>query len=359
MENKSVIMPLEATIKEVHQQPDAVRAAINANRDTVGEIADLLIWKGIQKLFVIGSGDSLFAGMCVRQAFHDFAGVPLFFTQAYEYARHGEAAVGEDAALFVVSSSGRFSTTRDALDRALGSGAVVIGLTDNAAPDNPFYARPDKVLVPGGVKQGWPSQTTTAAIGVLLNLAVQLGMKNGRLSQTEAAALSNQLDGIPAMMGEILSEHARGMASAAERFVDANGIYFIGSGPGYGVANIGSAVMAEGPQKIGIPLYVEEFHHSLRRHTIKGGAPAFLIAPRDPAYDRYVDTAASLLDLDIYLIAIIDQDDDKIGQMANSAFRLPSVAYQMSPLLSLMPIHLFSLEVTKALIKRGYQRPCI
>jgi len=357
MFTNSVIMPLEATIEEVNCQAKVVKRAVQNNRKQNAELAQLITDLDIQKLFVIGSGDSFFSGMCVIQAFNDFAGLPLFFRQAYEYAQHGEVAAEDHSAMIVISSSGRQSTTRDALERALKNSTLVIGVTDVDSDENPFFTRPKKVLVPGGVKKGWPTQTTTAAISVLLDLAIQTGWANGRLTTDKAEALSDQLDQMPMKMSALLDENRLVMARIANRFVDANGIYFIGSGPGYGVANIGGAVMAEGPQKIGVPLYVEEFHHSLRLNTIKSGTPVFLIAPKDPAYQRYVDSAEAVKDWGGFLIAIVNQEDELIASKTNQAIRIPSVPYQMHPLLSLIPIQQFSIELTQALVHRGYQRP--
>ena len=358
MENQAVLMPLEATIEEVLCQPEVVKNAIKKNRNQNKALAEVICDRGIETIFVIGSGDSLFSGMSVKQAFNDFAGIPLFFRQAYEYAKFGDIAAEQNSAVIVISSSGRQSTTRDALERSLRSADITVGITDVETDENPFHTKPEHVLLPGAVKKGWPTQTTTSTIAVLLDVAVQIGKTSGSLTEREVSELSHQLDQIPEMMSALLSENQSVMRKIAEQFLYVNGIYFIGSGPGYGVANIGGAVMAEGPQKIGVPLYVEEFHHSLRLNTIQQGTPVFLIAPKDPAYQRYLDTMNAVVEWGGYLIAIVDQEDQEIAAKSNVAIALPSVHYQMSPLLSLMPIHQFSIEITQAMVNKGYQRPC-
>ena len=355
--NSSVMMPLENTIDEVNQQPDVVANALRNNHADVIELAREITESGIRKCVLVGSGDSMFMGLSAQQAFDSYSGIPLKVTQAYEYAVFGDVEVQKDTAMLVVSSSGRVSTTRDALDRALGCDALVVGMTDNKNPDNPFYNKPEWVLVPGGIKLGWPTQTTTAGLAVLLDLSIQLGRLGGNLAEEEAQMLYDQLLSVPDLMRIVLDEHEEIMRQIAAKFVDAKTIYFIGSGPGYGVANIGGAVMAEGPQRIGVPLYVEEFHHSLRVNTIDLGMPTFLIAPTDPAFMRYLDTVRTVKNWGGYLITITDSDDERISMGSNSTLRIPPIPYQMSPLLSVLPLHLFSIALTQNLIDQGYKRP--
>ena len=359
MQNIEIIMPLEATIPEVDQQANVVEKALQQNHSKIIELAQILLNKDITMINIIGSGDSMFLGQCVKEAFKLHSQLPLAFTQAYEYALYGEAGVGEKTALFVVSSSGRASTTRDALTHALQTPAYVVGVTDKDSQDNPFFTEPEFVLVPGAIKNGWPTQTTTAAMAILLDLSIELGRGNGTLSEVEANQLHDQLFELPAQMQKITNQLSDQICHIAAKFVHSKAVYFIGSGPGYGVANIGGAVMAEGPQKIGVPLYVEEFHHSLRVNTLDMGMPLFLIAPKDPAYERYLDTVKAVKDWGGYLITIGNDHDQQLAQLSNQFIPVPEVPYQMSALLTVIPLHLFSIELTKHLIDTGYKRPWI
>lgn len=357
MQNRTIMMPLEDTISEVNQQPEVVDKALRNNRTKIVELAQILSKNEIETIHIVGAGDSMFLGQCVKEAFHLYSGLPLAVIQAYEYAVYGELAIQQRTALFVISSSGRISTTRDALVRALHTNAFVVGVTDNPSQDNPFYTEPEFVLIPGGIKNGWPTQTTTASIAVFISLAIELGRLRGHLESADADQLLAKLSDMPKLMQETISKTRTKMCQIAEKFVNTETLYFIGSGPGYGVANIGGAVMAEGPQKIGVPLHVEEFHHSLRVNTVGLDMPVFLIAPKDPAYQRYLDTVDSIKKWGGYLIAIIGEHDELISKEANAFVQIPEVPYPMSPLLSVLPLHLFSIEITDYLVRIGYQRP--
>ncbi len=163
--------------------------------------------------------------------------------------------------------------------------------------------------------------------------------------------------GVLRQMSVVLKKTYDPMVQAAQKLVDIKTICFIGSGPGYGVANIGAALMAEGPQRIGLPLYVEEFHHSLRINTLDLGMPLFLIAPKDQAYQRYLDTARAVKNWGAYLIAIVTEGDEEIASLANTIVPIPNVPVPMHTLLTVLPLHQFSIALTERRVAQGYVRP--
>ncbi len=351
------LMPLQETRKEVDHQPKVVAASLETNHSDITALANEIVKKGIDKIYLAGSGDSMFAGLCVKEAFQSYARIPLEVIQAYEYAAFGQEGVDGRSAIIVVSSSGRISTTRNALDRALKSPGLVIGITDRAAEDNPFYSEPDYKLVPGAIKDGWPTQTTTATIALLIDLAIQIGKSKAVISNSQAGESFEDLNRVLQQMSIVLDESSEPMLQVAHKVIDAKTICFVGSGPGYGVANVGAALMAEGPQRVGLPLYVEEFHHSLRINTLDLGMPLFLIAPRDQAYQRYLDTAQAVKNWGGYLIAIVTEGDEQIASMANTVVQIPDVPVPMHSLLTMLPLHQFSIALTECRVARGYERP--
>ena len=185
MEEPQVMMPLAETLVEVENQPVVVASALENNHNSMVGLAKLIIQKKINKLHLVGSGDSMYLGQCVQRAFQIYAHRPIQISQAYEYSIYGNLFLDEKTLLIVISSSGRPSTTRDALTRALKTNAIVVGITDQAKNENPFYSKPHYKVVPGAVKKGWPTQTTTATIILLIDLAIQIGKEDGKISQKE------------------------------------------------------------------------------------------------------------------------------------------------------------------------------
>ncbi len=190
MSEDRAMMPIAATRQEVNAQPETIARVLDSLREEVRELARTLVARDTRHLLASGSGDSWFAAQAARLAFERYAGLPFEPLQAYDYAIYGWPGEGAQSAHIVTSSSGRPTTTWDALDRTLGSGAYVVGITDNGDPANPFVARPHKALIPAASKVGWPAQTTTATIAILLDLAIALGEARGFLAGAEAERLA-------------------------------------------------------------------------------------------------------------------------------------------------------------------------
>ncbi len=357
MSEERAMMPIAATRQEVSAQPETVARVLETLRDQTRELASELAGRGVTQVLASGSGDSWFAAQAVRLAFERYAGLPMEPLQAYEYAAYGRLGEGAQTAHIVISSSGRPTTTWDALDRALATGAYVVGITDNADTTNPFISRPHSALVPGGNKVGWPAQTTTATIAALLHLAVALGRARGHLDAAETERLSATLFAIPEQMASVLAESGPWATALAPELAAARLFFFVGGGPSFAVAQNGSALLAEGPQEVGLALPVEEFHHGLRVATLQQGEPVVLIAPNGATVSRSRDTARSVNAWGARLIAFVSGDLQDLLLEGGDGLLLPEVEEPVSPLLTLLPLHVLSIEISAHKIGGGYSRP--
>ena len=86
---------------------------------------------------------------------------------------YGSLMADENSAVVVISSSGRPTTTWDALDRALQTESYVVGISDTDYEGNPFLEKPHASINPSAKKLGMPAQTTTVTIGLLINLETE------------------------------------------------------------------------------------------------------------------------------------------------------------------------------------------
>lgn len=351
------MMPISATRAEVMAQPQVIGRVLREQQDQVQALADTLARRETNLVLASGSGDSWFAAQAVRLAWERYAGVPFEALQAYEYAAYDRPAVDARTAHFIISSSGRPTTTWDALDRALESPALVVGITDNPAADNPFVNRPHVALVPGAHKAGWPAQTTTAAIALLAALAIAFGEARNHLASDEAARRMAELETVPQQMADVLARSESWAARVAASLRDQRTFMLVGSGPSYAVAQTGSALLAEGPQEFGLALTAEEFHHALRIATVRPGEAVLLIAPDGAAATRCYDTARSLRAWGATLIPLVMPGTASLLEGSDLGLQLPHVDEPLSPLLTLLPLHALSIALAEQKVATGYQRP--
>ncbi len=360
MSDEQAMMPIAATRREVAAQPEVIARVLAEQSTAIRDLAQRLAARETRRIMLLGSGDSWFAGMACRLAFETYSGLPAEAFQAYEYAAYGHPGFDAATAAIVISSSGRPTTTWHALDRALHTPAFVVGITDKPYDGNPFSEKVHIALIPGAAKVGWPAQTTTATIAVLIHLAIELGRARGHLAQAAADDLTARLWGLPKTMRAVLEQSgpwaeqlARGLLRPGYRRI----YTFVGSGPSLGVAYTGMALMAEGPQEAGIAIAVEEFHHGLHIATIAPDDVVLVIAPTGAASRRYLDVATALHAWGAQLIAIVDTHDAAIRSLAGNVLELPAVPEPMTPLLTLLPLHQLSIQLAEQKVASGYQRP--
>lgn len=360
MSDEQSMMPIAATRREVAAQPDVIARVLAEQSTALRDLAQRLAARSTDRIVVLGSGDSWFAGMACRLAFETYSGLATEALQAYEYAAYGHPSFDQHTAVIVISSSGRPTTTWDALDRALATPAYVIGITDNPADGNPFHQKVHTALIPGAAKIGWPAQTTTATIAVLLHLAIELGRARGHLAQNTADQRIAQLWALPKQMRAVLAQSEPWAEQLARRLLSTGvrrNYTFVGAGPSLGVAYTGMALLAEGPQEIGIAIAVEEFHHGLHIATLAPEDVVVVIAPTGSASRRCLDTAKSVHGWGAQLVAIVDTQDGAIRNLAGATLELPAAPEPMTPLLTLLPLHQLSIQLAEQKVASGHQRP--
>ena len=358
--NDISLMPIKDTQTEICAQPMVVAEVLDKCSAAVRVLANDLARRRTNDLFIIGSGDSWFAGLACRLAFELYAGLPTEALQAYEYAAYGRPNSNDQTVAIVISSSGRPTTTWNALDRVMATQAYTVGITDNPYPGNPFSERVQTALIPGASKIGWPTQTTTATIAILLDLAIEIGRACQILSSTEADTLSNQLHTVPRLMQTFIDDYRSATKNIAIDMLN-TGVRrtytFVGSGPSLGVAHNGMALLAEGPQEVSIAIAVEEFHHGLHIATIGPEDVVIVIAPQGAADQRNQDTINSVRAQGAKLITVVDSTTKYMGASADYTIVLPHIPEPLTPLLTLLPLQLLSLELAIQKVNAGYKRP--
>jgi glutamine---fructose-6-phosphate transaminase (isomerizing) len=330
---------------EIYQQPEVIFQVLNRLKPVVNDLLDNLVKRNVNQILIVGSGDSWFLGKLVRLAFEQFAAIQIEAIQAFEYAVYGKPNLDERSVIIVISSSGRPSTTVDALERALLSPAYVVGVSDRKFLGNPFIEKADFSLVPEASKSGAPTQSTMVTFAVLLMLAIELGKTLNQIDAQKVNALSNELMEIPNQMKDVLVENKTAIHWLSQALAGNRLFFIVGGGPSFGVAQIGSGMLFAIPKLIGLPIMVEEFHHAWRPEALKKNDPVILIAPSGLLSHRNFETAQVAKENGANLIVIVDKEDVRIGPLSSHSIVLPTVSEVLSPFLTLLPLQQLSISL--------------
>jgi glucosamine--fructose-6-phosphate aminotransferase (isomerizing) len=320
---------VEATGPELFGQPSAIRTTLEVNTSALDLVADRLT-SGVRRVVLVGCGDSLAVMVAARQALESMLGVPCEAVQSLEFAYYQAGLVDADTAVIAVSSSGETTRTVEALLVAQNRGSYTVAITNTAG--STLQNEASTALKIEATRVGWPTQSSTAALALLLELAIRIGE---RRVPAEAAPLRTAFDPLPEVMARVLTRIDPLIAGIADAEV-AEGVLtvlFSGAGPNLATAVVGAAKVKECTTLHAVEIQVEEYHHY---NSQKAGEPLFLFAPSGPSVPRAVDTGRDALRWGGRLYVVTTDGERAFDDSGGRIISLPEVPESLSPLLYLL-----------------------
>ncbi len=122
-------------LKEIYQQPSAIKETLDRRLDENGDIyleninIDENTIKAIDKVYIVGCGTAYHAGLVGKYLFQTFLKVSIIPEIASEF-RYGEHFIDENTLVVIVSQSGETADTLAALKDAKSRGARILSITN-------------------------------------------------------------------------------------------------------------------------------------------------------------------------------------------------------------------------------------
>ena len=235
-------------IKEIHEQPTAVRDTLNSvlredRLDLSGAgLSDELI-QSVSSIRIVACGSAWHVGMAAQYVLEDLAEIPVRVELASEF-RYRKHLPEENTLTIVISQSGETADSLAALReaKALGSRTLaivnVVGSTIAREADNVFYTLAGPEIAVATTK------AYSAQLMAIYTLAVQFALVRGKISPDEYRSCIEELKALPDKMNRVLEDKERIQWFAA-KFAMAKDIFFIGRGLDYAICLEGSLKMKE------------------------------------------------------------------------------------------------------------------
>lgn len=339
---------IERTRVEMLEQGPAIAATLDGARPALADLAARLGGREIREVVILGCGDSWFAGQAARPAFRRLLGVPVDAAEAFDHALFDADLATPGTLLFGLSASGTTGVVNDALARARSRGAFAVGVTNTAG--STLHTAFDTGLVVQATRRGWPTQSTTAAIALLVAAAEAIAAARGAAD----TVLTEALAGLPALVARTTQEAAAPMQAAGAAMAAAHFLAFSGAGPFVATAGIGAAKIRElGPiHAVAWPL--EEMHHYRAQ---KAADPLILLAPDAASRARALDTAIVGAGVGGRTTLLLGAPDPELAALCERHHVLPAVHPLLAPLLFCVPLHLFAHAYATARADAGLGYP--
>jgi glucosamine--fructose-6-phosphate aminotransferase (isomerizing) len=342
--------------KEIHDQPQAVGDTLMGRIDAEGVVKLSEVeclgedWvNNIDRLIFVACGTASYAGDVAKYAIEKWSRIPTSVELSHEF-RYRDPIITDRTLVVAISQSGETMDTLMATRYAKEAGAKVLaicntqGATLARESDAVIYTHAGPEVAVASTK----ALTAQITAGYLLGLL--LAQLRDSMPATERQALGQELLKMPARVQTVIDDldAARELGKA---FAEAKSVLFLGR-------NVGFPIAMEGALKLKELAYIhaEGFAAGELKHgpiaLIEEGQPVIVIVPSpreaDTLHPKVISNIQEIRARGAKVIAVAEQGDTVVGDYAEHVLWTPQSQGIFSPILSVIPLQAFAMELATA-----------
>jgi len=335
-------------LKEIHEQPEAVRNTLTIERDRLVEMAEELARGEYRRLYIVACGTSYHAGLGAKYAMEMLARFPVDVVIASEFRYVTRELVDEETLVLAISQSGETADTLAAVREANERGATTIALTNVVG--STITREVDHVMYThaGFEKAVAATKTYTAQLAAMYTLTVELARRLGELTDKEAEEYHEELDRVPEMLERVLEwEREREVAVLGGRYKERPNWFFIGRGPGYPTAMEGALKLKEITYQHAEAYPAGELKHGPLA-LIEEGVPVVAVAQRGGVYEKMLANIEEVKARGATVITVAEEGDENVEEHSDHVIRVPRISEVFSPIVYTVPLQLLAYYMSVA-----------
>ena len=337
-------------IKEIHEQPRAVRDTLNSViRDghidlTEAGLSDDVI-RSLKRIYIVACGSAYHAGVAAQYVIEDLADVPVRVELASEF-RYRKMPTNKNSLVIVISQSGETADTLAALRLAKEKGITtlaivnVVGSSIAREADKVFYTLAGPEISVATTK------AYSAQLVAMYCLAVQFARVKNTITEEQYGNYITELLTIPDKIQKILQDKER-LQWFAAKYANAHDVFFVGRGIDY-------AISLEGSLKLKEISYIHSEAYAageLKHGTISLIEPGTLVIGVLTQSDLYEKTISNMLECKsrgAYLMGLTTYGKYEIEDQVNFAVYVPKIDEHFVGSLAVVPLQLMGYYVSVA-----------
>lgn len=333
---------VELTWVEMWSQPEAITTTLDKEKSAISEAAGFLARLDLEHVYLTGCGDSIASMIAVRALYEQLLGIPCEPVQALDFTYYYYRPVNKKTLVITLSSSGATTRTVEAMLLARALGATTLTLSNTAG--SPLMVESDRGLTIHAERKGWPTQSSTAAMAIMVQLVLELARLRGA-SEHLLDPFEIAFQKIPEQIKNTLSGVHEEIKSIAQKEADRKIYLYCGGGPAYASALFGAAKIKECSPDHGLAIPLEEYHHY---NSQKAGDPLFLIAPHGSGIPRAMDTLHEGKRWGGQVYSLVTDCDVHRFSQSDRVFALPELPEPLSAFIYTLPVQLFAYHAAMA-----------
>ncbi|MFI5034655.1 MAG: glutamine--fructose-6-phosphate transaminase (isomerizing) [Acidimicrobiales bacterium] len=346
-------------IKEINEQPDALRATLADRHRADGTISfdELRVsdqeLRDVRRVVIVAAGTSHHAALVAKYALERWVQVSVEVDISSEY-RYRDPVVEVGTLVIGVSQSGETIDTIQALREAKRRGARVVAVAN--VVDSSLAREADAVIYTrAGLEVSVAStKAYVAQVAALELLALRLAQLRGTLSPSDVEAHFHGLAAVAPLVARALDRRDH-VDVVAKALAGAHDFFFLGRHVGYPTALEGALKLKEVTY-----LHAEGYPAGELKH-----GPLALIEPgvvvvavtTDPAlHEKMLSNLSEVKARGASVVAVAGDDDDQIDAVADFVLRVPVTEPLFTPMVDIVPLQLFAYAIARGL-GRNVDRP--
>ncbi|WP_072312753.1 glutamine--fructose-6-phosphate transaminase (isomerizing) [Agrococcus sp. Marseille-P2731] len=341
--------------KEVSEGPEAVANTLRGRlTDTGVDLGELGVLddealRGISRIVIVACGTANYSGLVGKYAIETWSRVPVEVDLAHEF-RYRDPVLDASTLVISISQSGETMDTKMAVQHAKAQGARTLSICNTQGATIPRES--EAVLYTHAGPEVAVASTKAflaQVIGQLL-FGLHLAKVRGTMTDEAIAEVVRELKELPEELEQVLSEQAA-VHELAHWMSDTRSVLFLGRHVGYPVALEGALKLKEISY-----IHAEGFAGGELKHgpiaLIEPGQVVFVVVPsprNEPLlHSKIISNIQEIRARGARVIAVAEAGDAAVMPYADQVLRVPLTLPMLEPVLQVVPLHIFALELATA-----------
>jgi glucosamine--fructose-6-phosphate aminotransferase (isomerizing) len=339
-------------LKEIHEQPEALRQSIAGRVSRSGTIrieeldglAETL--RAVTRIELVACGSAYYASLVGAAALQDWTGLPARSTVGSEF-RYSPPPLDGKTLVIAVTQSGETADTIAPTRLAKTEGSPIIAVTNTVGSAITREADAVVFLQAGPEIAVAASKTFVTQVTTLVILAAAIAKIRGTFDEERERELAAALLALPAAAQRAIDDSAGTADALARRYVNSRGFMFVGRGYTYPAALEGALKLKEISY-----VHAEGYAAGELKHgpisLLDAECPLVAVATRSSVYDKLISNVMEGRARDAKVIAVATAGDPQIERFADDVRWVPDTHEALSPVLAVIPLQLFAYHVAVA-----------
>ena len=337
-------------LKEIHEQPDALR---NAMRGRLDEEAGTAHFGGlnvepqrlrqVERIIMTACGTSYHAALIGEYLFEEFARIPVEVEYASEF-RYRNPPMDRNTIVLALTQSGETADTLAALRESKRKGHQTLSLC-NVVGSSIAREADGGVYLHAGPEIGVAStKAFTNQVAVLTMLALYFGRMH-HLSSLQGMQMVRDLQAMPAVIERTLAcEHQ--VRAIAEKYAYVKNCLYLGRQYLFPVALEGALKLKEISY-----IHAEGYPAAEMKHgpiaLVDEETPTIFLIPRGGVFDKVLSNLEEIKARGGPVIAVATEGDEETAARADDVIWIPEVPEYLQPLVAVVPLQLLAYYIAQ------------